>query len=136
MYHETNDRNIDLYTAFCRVMGNSKRPIPLITALRLTVKQPAKRFYVSSTRAIEVIRKIRNGAPIQLRNERIQMFIDILHIVEQLERKYPNRSLRDIVEEAIEHPAPEFYIKPSSAKIILHHERNRQKRLQRQRTKR
>lgn len=62
--------------------------------------------------------------------ERKRMFNDIIKSIEEQESKYPDKPLKYIIEDVLDMPAPEFYLKPTSAKIILHYERKRQKHIQ------
>lgn len=126
----TSDRDKDLFDVFIKKMSESKYPICLTDVLKEVVKHPAKRFYVSSRRAHEIIVRIRNGEDVKLSPERERMFHCIMELVEEQEAKYNDKPLKHIIEDIIDQPAPEFYLKPSSAKIILHHERRRQKDMQ------
>lgn len=121
----TIERNADLYSAYTDVLNSPDRPILYKDILGLAVRRPAKRFYISSSRAYQVIRAAKKGETVLLSEERRRMFDDILDRVD--EELKNGVCLRHAVECVIDQPAPEFYIKPSSAKILLHYERKRQK---------
>lgn len=115
----TQMRNDDLREAYRRVIAD-KPYIDLKVALEETVKQPARRFYVSEERAFHRIRILirRCDMPRQL-NTRDRMFADILSRVKCLRQEKPQLSLRACVWRVIRQPAPEFYLTPESAKTIL-----------------
>lgn len=119
-------RNADLQEAFRRVISNEPY-IDLMDALAKTVKQPARRFYVSEERAFHRIRIMmrRFDVPIQL-NARDRMFREILARVKKMREEQPHLSLRAVVWRVIRQPAPEFYLTPESAKVILSLMRNKE----------
>lgn len=123
-------RNRDLFEAFKRIIDDTPFPIRLKDVLPRTVCQPAKKFYISSRNAMEMVVRLRNGEIIDMTPERSRLFRNIMDLVAEQELKKPGTPLRNIIEEVIDMPAPEFYLKPSSAKIILHYERKKQKYLQ------
>lgn len=115
----TKMRNRDLRSAFRQII--SEEPyIELMDALAKTVKQPARRFYVSEERAFHrICLMLRRGSlPLQL-NTRDRMFREILSRVKALREEMPHLSLRACVWRVIRQPAPEFYLTPQSAKVIL-----------------
>ena len=116
----TGDRNKDLYETFRKLL-DTKDVIILNDILTLTVNSPAKRFYVSADRVYGVlVRWASTGVVTRLITpERQEMFEDLYKIVAELRKEQPTIPLLHIIERAIEYPAPKFYIKPDSAKIIL-----------------
>lgn len=125
--HDTDDRNRDLYSVYLDVLKCPSRPTSYIDILDLVVKSPAKRFYTSCSRAYRVVNSIRRGEKIVLSEERHRMFEEISRRVDIELCNHPSLCLESAVLNVIIQPAPEFYIKASSAKIILHYERKRQK---------
>lgn len=121
----TIERNADLYSAYIDVLGCPNRPLLYRDILEVAVKRPAKRFYISSSRAYQVVRATMKGEKVLLSEERQRMFNDIIDRVKVELQK--GICLRHAVECVIDQPAPEFYIKSSSAKILLHYERKRQR---------
>ena len=122
----TRMRDNDLRTAFKRVIAEQPF-IDLMEALKITVKQTARRFYVSEERAYNRIRILirRCDMPRQL-NARDRMFADILSRVKRLREEQPQLSLQSCVHRVIRQPAPEFYLTPESAKVILSLMRNKE----------
>lgn len=121
----TIERNADLYSAYIDVLRCPNRPLLYRDILEVAVKRPAKRFYISSSRAYQVVRATMKGEKVLLSEERQRMFNDIIDRVKVELQK--GICLRHAVECVIDQPAPEFYIKSSSAKILLHYERKRQR---------
>lgn len=83
-------------------------------------KTPATRFWVSVDRAVEVIRKLLRGEkPNSKSKKNIEMFEDLFQVVLKEKEKNPDDKLFLLVERAIRAPAPQMYITPNSAKIII-----------------
>lgn len=81
---------------------------------------PATRFWVSVDRAVEVIRKLFRGEnPNSKSKKNIEMFADLFQVVLKEKEKNPDDKLALLVERAIRTPAPQMYITPNSAKIII-----------------
>lgn len=121
----TIERNADLYSAYIDVLKCHDRPLLYKDILDLTVRRPAKRFYISSSRAYLIIKAVKKGETMSLSKEKQRMFNEIMKRVDVELQK--GICLRHAVEFVIDQPAPEFYIKSSSAKILLHYERKRQR---------
>lgn len=126
------ERDRDLLQAYRKALQNVSYPFSLTEVLELTIKSPAKRYYTSSRGVCTHINKIRSGEEVSLSYERERLINDILPKVEAEEARHPDKILRHIVEDILDSPAPEFYIKVSSAKIILHHIRHHVKMVQEQ----
>ena len=127
----TSARNSDLYNAYCKALSEAKHPINYTSAIEKAIATQANRFYISPRRAVEVIRKFRNNGYVKICRERERMFIDIYARVLEAEANFPHLPLLHVIEIVLDQPAPEFYIKTSSAKIILHNEKQRRKALSR-----
>ena len=111
-------RNNDLYDAFKRVISDMDH-IVLDEALTLTVNSPAKRFYISADRAYGVIvRWDKYGKTRLLSDERQEMYDELYRIIVRLREIRPELPLQHLIEIAIDQPAPKFYLKTNSAKII------------------
>lgn len=89
-------------------------------------KTPASRFWVSADRAIVIIKKLLKGedVPTKIENNRM-MFEDLFQVVLKEKKKKPDDKLALLVERAIRTPAPQMYITPNSAKIIISRIRRR-----------
>ena len=112
-------RNNDLYDAFKHVISDMDH-IVLDEALTLTVNSPAKRFYISADRAYGVIvRWDKYGKTRLLSDERQEMYDELYRIIVRLREIRPELPLQHLIEIAIDQPAPKFYLKTNSAKIIL-----------------
>lgn len=124
-------RNNDLYDAYCKALSEAQHPINYTETVRKAVQAQANRFYISPVRAIDIIAKFRKGQYVQICRERERMYIDIYTRILEIEARNPHLPLLHIIEIVLDQPAPEFYIKTSSAKIILHNEKQRRKELAR-----
>jgi hypothetical protein len=116
-----SERDEDLLRAYRQALDKAKYPFSLGEILSTTVNTPAKRHYVGVRGVCRAIKKLRKGEILSISEERKKLINDILPRVEELEQQKPGTLLRDIVEEVLDSPAPEFYIKTSSAQIIIHH---------------
>ena len=95
--------------------------IPHDEMLVLITQSPSERFWVSEERALDIIKKMVSGEPITIKRETTtRMFKEILRRVKDLGKRYPNWDLARLVCDVISKPAPEFYITPKSAAVILH----------------
>lgn len=126
-YCGTDERNKDLYDAYRDVISNTCGSVSLEEILKRTVRHPARKFYISVRRASDLVGAVERGDEIKVSPERRRMIDDIIIRVNHERDKYPDKCLRFILEEVIDSPAPEFYLKPTSANIILHHEKKRRK---------
>lgn len=116
-----SERDEDLLRAYRNALDKASYPFSLTEILIATVKSPAKRYYVGVRGVCSAINKIRSGEEPEICDERKRLVHDILPKVEEIESKHPGILLRYAVESVLDSPAPEFYIKISSAKIIIHH---------------
>lgn len=132
---DISKRNKALLEAYHLELRRARYPIKLSDILENVVKHPADRFYTATRGVYETIKKIRKGEEIILSEERERLINEVIKRVEEEEKKHPEKKLKRIVEEILDSPAPEFYLKPSSAKIIIHHEKKRQRYILQQQTK-
>lgn len=116
-----SERDVDLLCAYRQALDKAKYPFSLNDILVATVKTPARRYYVGVRGVCRSIKKLRSGEELKISDERKRLILDILPRVEEIEHKHPGKLLRDVIEEILDSPAPEFYLKPSSAQIIIHH---------------
>lgn len=137
-YCATDERDKDLYDAYRNVLKGVSGDATLDEILYLTVKHPARRFYVSERVAYNLVKAAINGEGVkpQASDERKRIVRDIMYLVGCELLEHPDDPLYDIVSRVIDSPAPEFYIKPSSANVILHYEKKRQKEIRKQNPKR
>lgn len=84
------------------------------------VKSPARRFWVSPDRAHAVLSEIAKGATLAPMNPtRRAMYLEIHRRVALLRRDCPRLSLIRAVEKVVFAQAPEFYLTPGTAKVLI-----------------
>lgn len=82
---------------------------------------PASRFFISEERAYELIiaRRRLGHWPISI-TMRIEMIEEIARRAENLLRSGKAPTLRDAVHEAVNSPAPKFYLTPRSCRTLVY----------------
>lgn len=93
---------------------------------KAAVAMPASRFWVGERRAADVISLMRRGR--QLRNMKPktrEMYMELHRRAMAYMRANPQAGIAEAAFEAVNSPAPEFYITPKSARVILSRARNR-----------
>lgn len=105
-------RNHNLLRVFRRCLADSSYVfLPRIFAM--VADSPAERFWVSEERATVVISAMFAGKPLpRMRPNKIEMFQEIFHRTLEIRNRHPQRSIRDIVAEVVNQPAPKFYLTP------------------------
>ena len=117
----TSERDYDLLNAYREVLRSIPYPFLLSDVVCKAIRHPAKRFYCASRGVYETIKKLRAGEQVHYcGEERERLINDVMMRVDIRELYEPTLSLKQIVEDVLESPAPEFYLKPSSGIIILH----------------
>ena len=124
LQHERDD---DLMRAFQQELAG--RPhILLPEVLNAVVSSPSKRFWVTSERAAIVIYNMMNGDELEhMLPLKRKMFREIYRRVMKLKANYPQLSIPILTEQVVAEPAPEFYITPGSAKVIISRIRKRRR---------
>jgi hypothetical protein len=124
LQHERDD---DLMRAFQQELAG--RPhILLPEVLNAVVSSPSKRFWVTSERAAIVIYNMMKGDELEhMRPLKRKMFREIYRRVMKLKANYPQLSIPILTEQVVAEPAPEFYITPGSAKVIISRIRKRRR---------
>ena len=124
LQHERDD---DLMRAFQQELAG--RPhILLPEVLNAVVCSPSKRFWVTSERAAIVIYNMMKGDELEhMRPLKRKMFREIYRRVMKLKANYPQLSIPILTEQVVAEPAPEFYITPGSAKVIISRIRKRRR---------
>lgn len=121
MRTNTSERDKDLLNVYREVLGSVSYPFLLSDVICKAIRRPAKKFYCASRGVYETIKKIRaEETVVYCGEERKRLIDDVIVLVKIQEEQYPDKQLKHIVEDVLEGPAPEFYLKPSSAIIILH----------------
>ena len=84
------------------------------------VLMPASRFWVSEERACIVIGKMMRGDLLhKLRPTTREMYLEIYRRVCSIKKEQPNKPLSEIVFHVVGQPAPQFYLTPDSARVIV-----------------
>lgn len=124
LQHERDD---DLMRAFQQELAG--RPhILLPEVLNAVVSSPSKRFWVTSERAAIVIYNMMKGDELEhMRPLKRKMFREIYRRVMKLKANYPQLSIPILTEQVVAESAPEFYITPGSAKVIISRIRKRRR---------
>lgn len=124
LQHERDD---DLMRAFQQELAG--RPhILLPEVLNAVVSSPSKRFWVTSERAAIVIYNMMKGDELEhMRPLKRKMFREIYRRVMKLKANYPQLSISILTEQVVTESAPEFYITPGSAKVIISRIRKRRR---------
>ncbi len=123
---ETEDRNLDLLNVFRCELAKAEYPFLLTDVLQNTVSHPARRFYISARRAKEMILDIRAGKDVTMSSNKKKMIDEIMQRLEERENE-SDKPILHLLEQILDEPAPEFYLKPTSAKVILCKEVQRQR---------
>lgn len=123
-----DQRDDELLRAFRRVL-TSGRGESLAEMFGMAAKEKASRFWVSERRATEVISLMmrRPESVDTMLPEKRRMFEKILRRVRVKMREREGRPLYHYVFDAVNEEAPEFYLTPKSAKIIIYAARRRRK---------
>lgn len=116
----TKQRNEELKNAFkaqLYLLGT----IPTEELFTRAAKMPASRFWVSERRAAEVISKMLKGDMMFGMNpKKREMYIEILIRVREEMRREPGITVTEATFRAVNSPAPEFYLTPKSARVIIY----------------
>jgi len=121
-------RDAELLSAFRRAVAGS-RVAATSEYYRLAVATPASRFWVSERRASEVIGQMLRGRSIAgMTPMRQKMYRELYRRAVAYRASHPGATIYEATFEAVNSPAPEFYLTPLSAKIILCRHRARLRR--------
>lgn len=114
-------RNENLRRALIQCMqGGGKSVIQLFEAMS---QVPADRYYISEERAYSLINEKRRQSPLwrgKMVPSRRRMVEDIESVAIRLMEADPSLSLRDAVAQAVNSPAPNFYLTPNSIRTLLY----------------
>ncbi|MCH5234457.1 MAG: hypothetical protein J1E16_04125 [Muribaculaceae bacterium] len=115
----THQRNSDIMRVF-RHHLSSQPHIFLPDILVLVAKSPASRFWVSEERAAIVISALIAGRPLPpMRDNKKEMFAEILRRYLEIKDSRPGESLANIVADIVNQPAPRFYLTPRTIGTII-----------------
>lgn len=115
----TAQRNEELRRALKRaILSPDSRSLD--HSYELAVATPASRFWVGERHAADILNAMKRGK--QLRNMKPKtraMYEELYRRASAYLRKHPAASMAEAAFEAVNSPAPEFYLTPMSAKVIL-----------------
>ena len=118
----TVERDLVLLKSYKEALSQAHYPFLLSDVIECAIRKPAKRFYCATRGVYEAIQLIRKGViPEYCSEERERLVLDVHERVLALEKRNPETSLKLLIEEVLDSPAPEFYLKKTSAIVILHH---------------
>lgn len=104
---------------YFRVVSNAPHVL-MPDVFKRVVQQPASRFWTSAERANVVITAIEHGDDLKsMRPNKREMFMEIYNRYVERRKEYPELSRPRVIELVIEEPAPQFYMAPASARVII-----------------
>lgn len=114
-------RVLDLLRWYDRYISE-RREVVMSELYAWIVEQPARRFYVSETRACAVVgRMLRGeGLPPGMRGPKKDMFEEIYRRVVSMRAIDREMSVAEAVRRVVGEPAPRFYMAPATAKVYLY----------------
>lgn len=115
----TSERATDLMRAYDSYISSCSL-IRMNDVWQAIVRYPARRFYVSATRAALVISAMQRGEELPfLRPTKREMFTEIMNRAMALRERHPDWSLTKACRKVVCQPAPQFFLSPGSAKFIV-----------------
>lgn len=121
----TEQRNRELHASFLHVL-RTERDVPLREMFGLAALRRCSRFWVSESRAADVIGRMIRGDVLEGMNpKRREMFEEIYRRVIRRMAEDPGLCMTHAVGEVIYEEAPEFYLTGEAARTIIY--RMRQK---------
>lgn len=115
-------RNLNLLKVYRKVMATSDLSTMQTDIFRKVVMHESERFWVSEERADAVICKIKREGYSALKNMyplKRKMYKVIYEKTMKMMDDNPGMSRIDAISRVLSEPAPEFYLTPSSASVIL-----------------
>lgn len=95
--------------------------IPTEELFTRAARMPASRFWVSERRAAEVMSKMLKGDRLQGMNpKKREMYMEIFLRVREHLRREPCLTVTEATFRAVNSQAPEFYLTPKSARVIIY----------------
>ncbi|MDE6296579.1 MAG: hypothetical protein K2L89_01925 [Muribaculaceae bacterium] len=113
-------RNEELWLAYRRAIASSG-VVSTDILYEMTAESPTSRFWVSERRASEVIGAMLRGISISFMTPlRQQMFKEIFSRFLSYREKFPKSTIYEATFNAVNSPAPKFYLTPKTVKILLY----------------
>lgn len=114
------ERLADLMRAY-REYAATHPIVRMEEAARAVVGMPSARFWVTDERAAAVVRLIMDdrGVLRAMRRTKRRMYAEICRRVAALRERDPEKSLMQLCAAVVRQPAPEFYIAPGTARVLI-----------------
>jgi hypothetical protein len=109
----------DCYNDYIKKLGHLAKYKMRIKIIEAVIKSPAPRFYVSVQRALRFVSKIESGEKLPLSELHYQMYKDIRDNYLLVKEKGQFKNDIDIINAAINLPAPRWYMTIGSAIVIF-----------------
>lgn len=116
------ERNRDLIDAQRRVIAKLGEEAPYISKtriLKLVMKEPAKRFYVSFEEASRMLSKLDTGQDINRKGIRYDMYLELYNVLNKIKKVNPELTWQELVERAVLSPASGFFLEDDRAYKLL-----------------
>lgn len=109
----TDTRDNDLRKAekaVIEILGYYARLCTRKSILKLVCESPAPQFYVSYSEAQRVLSRMKRGGSICKKGEKCRMFQALYSTYKKIEKDNPGKGFGELVEMAINSPAPGFFL--------------------------
>jgi len=117
-------QDAEIVSAYRRIISTYGGLVSVRRLYELTALASASRFFVSPSRAWRMAARMRDGLPAgRMRKARARMYMDIYRLATQMQAQHEGLTLRDAVESAVRHPAPEMYVSARQVAAIISKER-------------
>ena len=120
----TRQRNDDIMRVYRKQLALA-RFIIMPEIFELVAESPASRFWVSEERATIVISAILAGKPLpRMRANKREMFEEIYRRFLMERKKFPGKSVYELVSTIVIQPAPKFYLTPRTVGELIYRIKN------------
>lgn len=110
----------DAHDNVLQQLGSAARYISRKGLMRRIVNHPAKCFYVTAEEALKKYSKFKNTGELLCRNKECkEKYLEVFARFEKLMQEYYDFRKLDVMHMVVSSPAPKFYIKHETARIIL-----------------
>lgn len=125
------ERNAALYEAFKKLSSEYPKR-HMRTICEQIIAMPAKRCYVGEERACDVVSSLMAGRKCLIRSEaRRRMYEHLVALTTEIRRNNPGVTMEAAVFEAVNTPAPEYFISVATAVSLIYEEIRREIKCQR-----
>lgn len=118
-YEWERERNADLLRAYREAISRVDF-VDLATICERVVKMPSRQFWISPKRAATIVAQIEAGNAPKLRDNGQRRINEIYSRYKKVRETNHTDSIYTIVSKIVFQPAPEFYLTPASANVIIH----------------